>query len=238
MARFCDNGASQYLMVNTAVITGTPWSVSCWCWPLVDNLGHSITLRKNSSYFFTMHFRSKSAGSNPGALRVAARWPTYQSANTTGTWTTGACNHATGFFENDSSRSAVLNGGAKATDSGSSGTPSGIVQTGVNYSPNGGAAGNAYWGEVAIWDVALTGAERAALAECFSPLCIRPHNLRECWSLIRDDQGIINGFDLTPYNSPTVVAHCPIIYPGRPQTAERDRRIPRMMHYYRQRRVA
>jgi hypothetical protein len=84
--------------------------------------------------------------------------------------------------------------------------------------------------------------QRAALAKRFSPLCVfgGGADIVEYYDMIADTRGRRNSaYELTQRNGPyTKVSHIPIIYPTLPQAATRDRRVSRMMHYYRQRRVA
>ena len=64
--------------------------------------------------------------------------------------------------------------------------------------------------ETAIWSAALTDAEVAALARGISPLRIRPESLVCYWPLVRTDQDLVGGYDLTAYNTPTIGDHAPM----------------------------
>jgi Concanavalin A-like lectin/glucanases superfamily len=92
----------------------------------------------------------------------------------------GEWHHACAVFTSASSRAAFIDGGNKATNS-TSITPSGIVQTGIGASIIGSANGSL--SDVAVWNVALTDAEVAALARGMSPLFVRPSGLIAYWPL-------------------------------------------------------
>ena len=75
--------------------------------------------------------------------------------------------------------------------------------------------------EVAIWDVALGGAEVATLAAGYSPLFVRPQSLVAYWPLggplcANDaDVDVVGGYHMTAYNTPTTADHPPgLIYPS------------------------
>jgi hypothetical protein len=82
------------------------------------------------------------------------------------------------------------------------------------------------------------------LAAGFSPLFVRPQSLVAYWPLIRDnDNDIVGGYDMTAYNTPTVAAHPPVIYPVSPHVtyfagaAPEGDALPMAMQYYHRRRV-
>lgn len=73
---------------------------------------------------------------------------------------------------------------------------------------------------VAVWNVSLNAAEAAALAAGVSPLLVRPASLIAYYPLGGfhgdNDNDLVGGYHLTPYNSPTFTDQRPIIYPHGP----------------------
>lgn len=70
--------------------------------------------------------------------------------------------------------------------------------------------------EAAIWNVALTASEVAALAKGVSPLQIRPASLQAYWPLIgrqSPEPDWVGGFNLTLTNAPANAAHVPVMPP-------------------------
>ena len=100
--------------------------------------------------------------------------------------------------------------------------------------------------EAAVWNVALTADEVKALAKGFSPLFVRPANLKAYWPLIRlgstiDAPDLVGGYHLTAYNGPITAPHCRIFRPAPPLVAPVEglvTPIPVIMNHYRKLRTA
>jgi Concanavalin A-like lectin/glucanases superfamily len=90
-------------------------------------------------------------------------------ANSSTTFSLGQWQHGTAVFTASNQRHAYLNGGGKGTNS-TSVSPVGVNQTDVGHGFISYFSGDL--AEVAIWNVALSDAEVAALAQGFSPLCL------------------------------------------------------------------
>lgn len=108
-------------------------------------------------------------------------------SQTAGALTAGTWAHAGAVFASATSRTAYLNGTAATVET-TSRIPAGIDRTeiGVEYHTSGTLAQpwNGQIAEAAVWDVALTDAEMAALAKGVSPLLVRPTSLVYYWPII------------------------------------------------------
>ena len=133
-----------------------------------------------------------------------------------------AWQHVVGVFATNSSRSCMIHGANKVTntDARNAITQNRTTIGALRYA---GSLYNYFTGriaEAAIWGAALNDAEVSALAQGYTPPQIRPASLLAYWPL----GGHFGAFDLdrwnggnhlTPYNTPTWTDHCRVIYPRR-----------------------
>lgn len=128
--------------------------------------------------------------------------------------------HLTGVL-NDTTRECYVGGSGPGTDLGDGGAnATGLSRTVIGAFLALGGPFNYLDGaeaEACIYDTALNAAEIASLGKGYSPLFIRPQSLQAYWSLIRDeDQDRVGGHNMTAYNTPSIAAHPPVIYPAVP----------------------
>jgi hypothetical protein len=183
MARSFVRASSQYLEVASPVVVAYPFTMACWFYPLDTTGGALIGISDTagtSNYWYLDHTT---------AVRILARDnSTSDAANATGSVVTNAWNHAAGVFTSSTSRSAFFNGSGKSTATGNI-TPVGLDVTtvGTLHRSVFGSYENGRIAEPAIWNVALTDVEIAALARGLHPSRIRPDALVAYWPLWGDD---------------------------------------------------
>jgi hypothetical protein len=234
------NGTNQYLLRGGAVVSAVPLTMAAWAFSNQASGNEAVIAVYDTGGQpdkFGLYFGGAQSGDPILALVYGSGWSWAESA---GGYSTGTWHHLAATFTSSTSRAAFLDGGNKGTDTGNQ-TPAGIDTTAVGRDEygryhTGGVA------EAAVWNAALSEEEIAILGEGFCPLFVRPQNLVAYWSLLRTDNDVVGGYNLTPYNSPTWVDHPRIIYPSRPQIvtapAAAATNIPEFMRYYRNRRCA
>lgn len=216
MSRSFASGSSEYLQVDQAVVSGTPFTLACWFYATQDTASQAILsiADKDDNDYHTLF----AAGSGAGDPIWANTWTgsAARIAQTTSGYTINTWHHACGVWAADNDRRAYIDGGSKGTNANAH-TVANIDRFRVSSTANDDPK-NYFDGriaEVGVWEVALTDAEVLILAHGYSPLFVRPASLVAYWPLIRDeDQDRVGGYDLTPVNTPSIAAHCPVLYPG------------------------
>ena len=219
MARDFDNGSSEYLEIDSAPVTAAPLTIAAWgnvdeTWQ--SGVIASLVDASSGNDWFLVRTKYQS-GPGEYTCNVYARSSDgLPEVDSTTTFAIGGWHHLCGVFASASSRSAYLDGGAKATITDTI-TPSGIDKTSIGRIGDSTPAGyfEGKIAEVGIWNAALTDAEVAILAKGYSPLLVRPQSLVFYAPLIRDeDRDIVGGLALTPVNTPSIAAHPRVIYPA------------------------
>ena len=219
MARDFDNGSSEYLEIDSAPVTAAPLTIAAWgnvdeTWQ--SGVIASLVDASSGNDWFLVRTKYQS-GPGEYTCNVYARSSDgLPEVDSTTTFAIGGWHHLCGVFASASSRSAYLDGGAKATITDTI-TPSGIDRTSIGRIGDSTPAGyfEGKIAEVGIWNAALTDAEVASLALGVSPLLVRPQSLVFYAPLIRDeDRDIVGGLALTPVNTPSIAAHPRVIYPA------------------------
>ena len=239
MAYLFDDASSQYIENLSAIVTGAPFSISCWF--NSDDITQVQTL-------VDIGDKDLSSDVQHHALLIVSSqvWALSQNVTNAQAVDTGAAMssnvwyHAAGVWTNNESRAAFRDGGNKGTE-GTLKLPSGLDCTRFGKRAN--AVNTQYLSgklaEVGIWDVALTDAEIAILGRGYSPYTVCPQSLVFYLPLVRGISDMSESLrTLTAYNTPTVSAHPRVLYPARVHsvdlsagTAAAARRA--MMHYKR-----
>jgi hypothetical protein len=219
MSRSFDRPSEEYLEAEQSAFTGPPFTMACWFRP-EDNVNSMILMSLADQDTDVNIFNLLASGNISGdPVRVQTRDSTGSVfAQTTSGYSLYGWYHACGVFASISNRRVFVNGGSKGVNNNTK-QPTGIDRFAIgrvtDASPGGYFHGQI--AEAAIWDTSLTDDEVAVLGAGYSPLFVRPQNLYWYWPLIRDnDYDVCSGKVLTPYNSPTVAAHCPVIRPAAP----------------------
>ncbi|KKK85173.1 hypothetical protein LCGC14_2775960, partial [marine sediment metagenome] len=206
MARLFDDASSEYLTINSTVLTATPITMACWFNSDSITAGQMlicITDTATGDHFFYMKAGGDVA-SDP--VRIIARDTGNGVADTSTGYSANTWHHACGVFASTTSRSAYLDGGGKISNT-TSITPSaaaldattiGVLRTNALAEYMSGRIA-----EVAIWNIALTDGEVAILALGYSPLFIHPQSLVAYWPLIRESvgDGTGDGLDIVGGNN-------------------------------------
>lgn len=222
------DGSSEYLSHSNAILTVEPFTFAAWCAPDSTNKNMSImSFGKSASNTGMWDFRFRT--SDKLQASKANNSGTFGNATITGPPTANVWQHCCAVFESDTSRSCYLDGGNKATNSTNISDPSTINQASIGASW--GSTARLYFdGEIAeacIYNVALSDAEVALLAQGISPLHVRPNDLVGYWPLIgrhSPEIDIVGGFDMTVNGTPTAASHInivtrpPLYMPGAPAT--------------------
>ena len=214
MARTLVAASSQYLQHNAAVVAAEPLTMAAWFNPA--SIGNNVILAVSTEGGVDRWQLQIAA---PAAVHALLASPLGSSSGNAGTPTAGAWQHGAAVFASSTSRTAYYNGTPGTTD-----TVSVAVNGGVANRTNIGARFNTaiggFWdgglAEAAIWNVALTAAEIAALAKGFSPLLIRPTALVAHWPLIGRHSPELSrkgGSGMTLVNAPAQADHPRIIMP-------------------------
>lgn len=215
MARSFVSSSSQYLLRSAAVVTTEPFTISAWFYPtavttFMNIAGVAVTTGTNTLSVRQLRVRGDLAG-DPLEFQVHTGTPRTANSVNVNQW-----NHGIGLSTSNSSRSVILNGGTKATNTGAASltnaTNFGIGGLSWNNTMTSLFDGNI--AEVGVWNVALSDAECTVLSTGVSPLFVRPLSLVAYYPLLRDNVGSVfdNTHTLTEYNSPGIADHPRIFY--------------------------
>ncbi len=229
MARLFDDGASECLQIESAVVSAYPLGMACW-FNSNDDTTNQMLIWVGDKDVDT-HYTGISARGAVGGDPVRAISRDYGGANnqvadTSSGFASGTWHHAAGMFLSVSERHVYIDGGNKGSDTDTVGAMANHDRTTIGCS-NSSIPGNYMSGDIAeaaIWDLTSWGANDAArelafekaiasMAKGYSPLFF-PLGRLGCWKLIRDLNDISGGYNLTA--SGTVVsAHPRVIYPSK-----------------------
>jgi hypothetical protein len=220
MARSFTAGSSHLLEFGGAALTAHPISMACWFKP-TDATPAAIQSLMSISKFDT------SGGAHYWLLALATNASVIARNRAGGTGASGASgltvttdwNHGAGVWASTTSRIAYHNGVPGAANT-TTRSPAGVDRTTI---ASGYGADNGFFdgliAEAAIWNVALTDAEVAALAKGVSPRRIQPTALVAYWPLwgahspeidCHPRSSDANDYDLTVTGA-TAANHAPVI---------------------------
>lgn len=222
MARLFDDASSEYLEVASVPHSSYPFAFTAWGY--CDDASGDQTIiciadSSSTSGFAALMMREALGGDSFAAFEYTGGG-LRQATLATG-WSANTWHHISSLFVSASDR-RVLSGGNRSTNSDSAGSYLGSVDvTGVarasDSSPRGYLSGRA--ASVAMWDLSVySGASDSDKADYFEthvvaalesgahPFSI-PMGLVAYWPLLRTDQDLVGGYDMTAYNSPTWADH-------------------------------
>ena len=211
--------SNESLRRDEAVVSSPPFTFAGWVYLNSITAGVICGVYYSAS---TGNWHSLRYASTPQTFRAESRSVDTYYAQTTTTYGTGSWIHVAGVWASNSNRKIYSEGNLEDTNT-TSCTPSNLNRTSLGIhgdsSPSMDLDGRL--AEVAIWDAALNDDEIAILAKGYSPLFIRPQNLKAYWPLIRkgasvDNPDFVGGFNLSDVNTPEDAEHCRIIHPAGP----------------------
>jgi hypothetical protein len=181
---------TNFLSYAAGVVTAAPLTMACWVKTSITGTAQSpMSLNNTASILNRNEFDLRLTSGNQVSAAIGDSVGFSQS-NAPGTFTANTWFHAAAVFASATSRTAYFNGAA-STPNTTSRVPSGINGTSIgkqlSASPGNiplAPAGTGDIGEAAIWNVALTDADIAALAAGLSPLLVRPDALVGYWPLL------------------------------------------------------
>jgi hypothetical protein len=215
------NGTTQYLQVGSAVLTAAPLTMACWFKAEAATGAYQlVTVSNAGTAGAATRFTLIAAGQVAGdPVRVVTTNTSNVSgvADTTSGFSTNTWHHACGVFESASSRTAYIDAGSSGTNT-TSVTPTLLNRTNIGViflQSVGGTSGTGFMdgqiAEVGIWNVALTTAEIASLADGMTCDKVRPQSLVFYAPLVRDLIDYKGGLTITNNNTATVANH-PRVY--------------------------
>ena len=220
MARLFDDASSQYLTLAAAPVASLPITVSAWFY--TDDVTISVDVLSlvgaTDQHLLLCRVLGATAGDPLDCVYrgAAGGATTIITGNgvTVNTW-----HHYAATIDASANMSIWLDAddGNKDTDTGAD---TSVTWTTTEIGEDARAATNKKFSgriaEVAVWNVALSYSEIAALSKRVSPDQIRPSDLAsggEYWKLLQSDKGHFGNYDMTPVNSPTWADHPPMRYP-------------------------
>lgn len=228
MARSFSSGSSQRLYYAGSPVSAFPFSFVCWFYPTDATSNHALVgvsstnqVANNTCLLYAL---GAVAGDPVAAYCEGTPFGGARADSTAG-FTANAWHHAAAVFTSASSRTVYLNGGNSATNT-TTQTPDFTATLETNLGAWYSDTSNSYVlfastriAEAAVYNVALTASDVAALARGYSPICVRPADLVAYWPLgghhgQHDNDHWKNGYDLTAVNSPTWADHPRVIYPA------------------------
>lgn len=202
MARLFNDATPDFLQIDSAVLTAVPLTMACW-FNSDDATSNQTLMYIGNSSENVQFFAIAAAGGIAGdPVRLFASDSATTTVDTTTGYSVNTWHHACGVFSSATSRTVYIDGGSSATSTVSR-TPTGLNRTAIGQrrtlTPTQAMSG--LIAEAAIWNVALTAADVAVLADGFSPLFVRPDALQAYWPLVGRYSPEISvskgGFDLT-----------------------------------------
>ena len=225
MARLFDNGQSEYLIRDEAVVSGEPFAVVCWFNTDTDANLPLIIISTGASPWeiYSLSIKGAIAG-NP--IEIGTYSGDWTSARTITGFTVDQWHHAAGIFVGSASRRVFIDGGSRAV-SVESEIIGNVTKTYIGASAGVGSTFSGQIAEAAIYDLSdwpgVTDNDKAnnfqrilpSLAKGFTPDNF-PLGLKAYWPLVRGLNDKIGGYNLTASGT-VVAAHSRVILPHGPQ---------------------
>jgi len=184
MARLFVPATSDKLLYSGAVVSGYPFTFSCW-FKTTDLTNPIMLFSLCNSLSDSNHFRLTCQGNVAGdPLYFLAINGAGQNSITTTGYSSGVWHHACAVGTSATSRDVYIDGGSKGSNTNSV-TPSSLNATGIGYiaklTPSG-----YFDGDIAlacVWNVALGANEISSLAKGLHPKKVRPLSIAGGWNM-------------------------------------------------------
>ncbi len=188
MSRAFVAASTQYLELDAALISNVPATLACWFNSDTITATQALLalVDKDDDNDRLILFAAGATAGDP----VLAQTTNLTGASSVATTSTGysanTWHHAAGVFAANNDRRAFIDGGSKGTDTTTRTMTGGQIDR-VSIGRNGSLTAGSYMSgriaEAALWSVALSDVEIAALASRVSPRRIRPESLLAYWPL-------------------------------------------------------
>jgi len=210
VARLFDDGSSEYLQIDSTPVTAPPFTLACRAYLDADTNCYAMWVgdKDAGDEWYGIGYSTAANDFYAISRNTAVGYASGTVGVSTGTWY-----HVTAVFAATNSRTIYTNGADKQTGT-TAVTVSGADRIAIGRCAD--VSPLLYWSgmiaEAAIWSAALSDAEVAALAAGLRPTHIRPASLECYWPLLRTDQDLVGGYDMTAYNTPSWADHPPKIF--------------------------
>ena len=205
MAYEFNNANSRFLSTASSNVSAVPMTMACW--------SKTSTVANRDEVFMAV-------GASNGNRNILSRLAANIGANSNGSngnvlasassqLTTNTYFHIAGVFASTSSRELFFNGASVASNASAAGTQAAFTETLIG-ARRAASVGLYYTGdtaEVGIWNVVLTAAEIASLADGMTCDKVRPQSLVFYAPLVRDLIDYKGGLTITNNNAATVANH-------------------------------
>lgn len=218
MAGTFTNATSEYLETAFSGVTGVPLSVSLWAQAVDVEIEYTMWFlgdKDSHADWFRLYTRD-----GVGNVRFQKRDGSGLSHAESGGMTNGTW-HQVGAVSSAADSYFAYTDGSPSDEQTTSRTPANVDR--ISIGRLGDASPEQYWdgliAEVAVWNVALTTAEMAILADGYAAPFVRPDALvfyAPLISVTGDEPDLVGGLILTNNNTVTDANHPRIIYPTRP----------------------
>ncbi len=184
MAREFVNASSKSLSVDAAAVTVNPFTLACWfrANDIAVDYGLMQVTDKDAAYYYSGLMLEGTFAGDPvvAIVQSYAAGSATRAARTTTGYSANVWHHAAAVFVSKAERHAYIDGGSKGSN-----TTDGNACTNHDRTCIGAFRDStpSIWmdgaiAEAAIWNVALTDAEVAALARGINPRYMRPGSLQ------------------------------------------------------------
>jgi hypothetical protein len=208
--------SSQYLSTASTPVSSLPCTLACW-FRITNTANNNVLVTLDSGASSRITITNNGAASPKRAVQAT----TFNSSNVFGriafnteSYAADTWYHAAGVFETSATLNAYFNGNAGTLDFTEGVSVSGINKILIGARTASGTIGQYHGGQIAevgVWNVALTAAEIASLADGMTCDKVRPQSLVFYAPLVRDLQDVRGGLTITNNNTATVANH-PRVY--------------------------
>jgi hypothetical protein len=223
------NGSSQLLTTATGFPTVSPPLTMAYWGYCTSNSHASVGMSLGEfgaagQSSIAVGMRGDAAGDPVRVGQVGSNGNVFPFADTTSGYSINTWHHACGVFSSNTSRSAFIDGGSKATNTTSpdGADNSNFASIGAQITrsaPSSLSYTRYFLGRIAypcIWNVALTDAEVLSLAKGVHPSLVRPEAITALWDLtggFSPEPDRFKGWNATLTGSPSAVDNPRILFP-------------------------
>lgn len=233
-SRLFDISSNEYLSID-AVVKSDSYPYTLAAWAKTTNTANNQSVLwvgdKDTTAVYNILYLGGAETGDP--VTAISRNTAGGLLFTTATYPTGEWCHVCAVFASTSDCRVYLNGGSRFQDTSNDNESTAYDRTAIGMARDS-SPSHAFSGRIAfpaIWDIALSDEEVAALAGGLYPTEVQGASLRAYWLFDDNDNDAIGDLDLTPYSDaagPAFDADIPELHEASSGTI-----IPVLMSYYR-----